>query len=154
MHREDFLDRFQLNDHFISNDEIDLIVTIERHSFVKDRHSDLPLKWQPFQMQLVTHTFLVNRLKQARPKVAVNLYSRFDDWPGPRITLVTSTNLPSRGCCHVHWRVLTQNKVAQTTKSSEVDLGFNSGKHANVQSSVLVLGEDEKSKLCVSVSLW
>ncbi len=88
MDRQNPFDGFQLNDHFIIHDHVDLVSTLELQSFVRDREIHLAREWQSAKMQFVAEALLISGFEQSRPDLAMDLDRRADDRGSPWVLLV------------------------------------------------------------------
>jgi hypothetical protein len=64
MHRQYTLDRFELNQNFIRDDEVDAVFSSGLDTFVRDGVFDLTAKRNVLQAQFLAHAFLVNRFEE------------------------------------------------------------------------------------------
>jgi hypothetical protein len=76
VHRKNFLDCFQFDNHLVLNDQVNLVTTIKGQSFVDHWNRDLPFEGQAPQVQFVTKTLLVGGFEEARAETPVNFYGR------------------------------------------------------------------------------
>ncbi len=75
----EMLDCFELNDQLAIHDQIEPIATVQMHALVTDRQGNLPLEGDLAKGQFMAKAGFVSRLKQARPKLPMNLDGCADD---------------------------------------------------------------------------
>jgi hypothetical protein len=88
MHGQDFLDRFQLNDDFVVDNQVDSISAIQPHALVANRHVYLLAKRDVAQCQLATKADLIYRLQETWAKRLMNVYRGCYDFAGQRLLCV------------------------------------------------------------------
>jgi hypothetical protein len=88
MDRQNPFDRFQLDDHFIVYEQVDLVSTIELQALVRDRQIDLALEGQTPEMQFMAQALLVGGFKQSRPELTMYLDRSPNDGGGSGVLLV------------------------------------------------------------------
>src|ERR1043165_2135386 len=86
MHFHQSLDRFQLADDQIINDQVDAISTFYRHTFIKDRQGDLTCDLHPAFDQFISQTGFIGGFEKSRAQVTVHFDSGADDPAAQAIT--------------------------------------------------------------------
>jgi hypothetical protein len=79
VNREDALDRLELDDQSLLDEEIDDISTLQRDSLVLEWNRDLTPESDACRRKLVSETFLVGRFEKARTHLPMDLDARTED---------------------------------------------------------------------------
>jgi hypothetical protein len=82
---QEALDRLEFQYDLILNDKVETKSTVQSLFLIDDRQCELTLKPQAGLPQLKAKTFLIDRFKQARPKVPMDLDCQSYDPFGERI---------------------------------------------------------------------
>jgi hypothetical protein len=61
------LDGFQFQDHFITDDQIDLVCAIELQTLIRDREIDLTLEGQPAKVEFMAPALFISGFQQSGP---------------------------------------------------------------------------------------
>jgi hypothetical protein len=61
------LDGFQFQDHFIADDQIDLVSAIELQTLIRDREIDLTLEGQPAKGEFMAPALFISGFQQSGP---------------------------------------------------------------------------------------
>jgi hypothetical protein len=70
---------FQLDDHFVGNEQIHAVAAIDPNALVRDADALLTLAAEPPLLQLVNETALIRGLEKPRPKLPMHIDRRPDD---------------------------------------------------------------------------
>jgi hypothetical protein len=73
------LDRLQLDDHFITDDQIYFVSAIELQPLIRNRKIDLALEGQPTKVKFITEGLFVREFQQARSELAMDFDRRSND---------------------------------------------------------------------------
>ena len=79
MHREQAIDRLDLDDQVALNQDVGSESCIEAYTSVSDRYHDLSPAAEPSLCKFKAKAFFIDRLKQPRPEFLVNAYGEPDD---------------------------------------------------------------------------
>ena len=88
MDRENSLDRFQFDDHFLVYDYVDLVSTVKIQALIRDREMDLAFERQSPKMQFMAQTLFVSGFEQSRTELTMHFDRRADDRSSSRVLLV------------------------------------------------------------------
>lgn len=89
------LDALQLNQDQILDDEIGAEANVEAHVLIAKRDSDLPLDSQAALNELVAKDGLVDRLKEPRPKMTMDLHRGVHHDAGNAVLWDIASRIPS-----------------------------------------------------------
>jgi len=79
VHWENPLDELQLNDHFVTNDQIYFVSAIELQTLVRDREIDLALEGQFAEVQFVAQALFVRGFQQSGTELTMHFDRRTND---------------------------------------------------------------------------
>jgi hypothetical protein len=100
MHRQNALDRLQLQDDRLLDDDVSEIGALETNIFVDDRQRHLPPERQAAMREFPAEAFFVNRFEQTGAQFPVHLDGETDDpvgWvAGVHIGTILAPPLPLR----------------------------------------------------------
>jgi hypothetical protein len=85
---EDPFDGLQLNDDFVTNDQIYFVSAIKLQTLIRDGKIDLALEGYAPKMKFVAQTLFVSRFQQSKSKLTMHLDRRTNDRSGSRVFLV------------------------------------------------------------------
>src|ERR1035437_11201976 len=80
VHRQNLLNRLQLENDLIADDQVDPVTAGKLDTFVCDRYLDLLPKWNFPEFQFITQASLVSGLQQPRSQRSVNLHCPRNDF--------------------------------------------------------------------------
>jgi hypothetical protein len=82
------LDGFQFQDHFITDDQIDLVSAIELQTLIREREIDLTLEEQPAKVEFMAQALFISGFQQSRPELTMHFDRRSDDAARSRVSLI------------------------------------------------------------------
>jgi hypothetical protein len=88
MHWQDSFDGLQLQDHFITDDHIYLVSTIQLQTLIRDREIDLAFEGQPAKVQFMAQALFISGFQQSRPELTMHFDRSSNDLARPRIPLI------------------------------------------------------------------
>src|SRR5262249_15173124 len=77
--RQQFFNRFDLDDDAVFDKEVDAVAGVERDAAVNDRQANLVLKVHTARLEFMTQTRAVRTFKKTSTECAVNLHSGFEN---------------------------------------------------------------------------
>src|ERR1700730_10407874 len=82
------LNGLHFQNHFVTDDQVDLVSTVKFQPLVQDRQRDLTFERQPAKVQLMAQALLIRRFQQSRPELAMHFNRSSDDAARSRVSLI------------------------------------------------------------------